>query len=63
LIKKDSGHYSIFTADAGSRALLKDIDDIIPPGMERKANKWRTKSARFYENIPIKYIGKGKKYK
>jgi hypothetical protein len=41
----------IGTADAGTRAFIKVIDDYLPKSMERKA-VWRKDGARFYDDQP-----------
>lgn len=53
--KEEKILYSIRGSDAASRTLLNEIDQIIPPGMERKAIKWRNDDACFYDNQPPKY--------
>lgn len=36
-------------SDGAARAFLKEIDNLIPPGMERKALYWRDPKKRFYD--------------
>jgi hypothetical protein len=47
----DAGRFYLTAADAGTRALLHEIDAVFPPSMCRKA-VWREPDARFYENQP-----------
>lgn len=47
----DNGRKNLCAADAGSRALIAEIDSVLPRGMERKA-LWRLPESRFYHNPP-----------
>ena len=47
---------TVNSSDAGTRALLAEVDPVWPPGMDRKTC-WRDPSARFYLDVPDKKKG------
>ena len=56
---KEDGRKHLNTSDAGTRAFLREIDPVFPPGIDRKCY-WRDPAARFYTEVPGRARGQNK---
>lgn len=54
-VSKDNKTFLIRAGDGATREFLKDINDIMPPDMERKSNIWRNEKVCFNHNQPSKH--------